>query len=106
VTAHQLQSAHDLPGPDRVTDVDRRDDRLVGGSLDAVLDHHDAAAGHHAGESDPTVGHGQHRLADPAGQVDAAMARPVRVLRRVEGVDDVRLWVERPDPAFVTWRRP
>jgi hypothetical protein len=59
---------------DGCADVDRRDDRLVGGADRAARYDDDAAAGEQSGVRDRAGGGGEDGLAGGAGQVDAAVA--------------------------------
>ena len=69
--------------------VDGRHERLVGGAQAVVvLDRHDTVPRDGAGEHDRAAASGQHRLAEGPGEVDAAVARPERVLRRPERCRD------------------
>ena len=95
------QTSEHLAGRDGIATLHGGPERLVGGSLPPVIDRHHPDARDRSGERDASAGHGSHGLADPAGQVDAPVARAVLGFGEVEcAVDAVLvLWpVERPGP--------
>ena len=61
-----------------------------------MVDDHDAPAGEHAGEGHPAGERGVDLLAGGAEQVHAPVAGAPRVVGRVEPLDDLGLWPQRP----------
>ncbi len=94
----QLEGAHGLATREEVADPDAGGHRLVGGPGRTVVDDDHATSRDGAGERHPPGQRGAHPLTDTTGQVDAAVARAVGVGRRVEGAQDLGLWLERPHP--------
>jgi hypothetical protein len=70
-----------------------------------VVDRDHAAAGQHAGVDHDAGARGEHRVARRAGQIDPAVARPVRVCRRVEQPRHRRPPRQRPPPRPSSARR-
>jgi hypothetical protein len=105
--AGRERAEHGAAG-DGVAGSDRDRDRLVGGTQAAgMVDRHDAPAGQHAGVDHHSRAGGEHRLARHTGKVHPAVARPVRVGRRIEPPCHDRPPRQRPSPApDVTSSRP
>jgi hypothetical protein len=84
-----VEAPERIAGGDRVTRLDGRRDRLVGGAQPAAVgDADDAAAGHPAGVDDRAGAGGPHRCAGPGGEVDAAVTGRPGLRRRVERAGD------------------
>ncbi len=92
------ESADPLSGLDAISGSDRRSNRLVRRAQPAVIHDDDAPPSHRSGKRHLSRRYGEDRLAGPPGEVDAAMAWTVEVVRRSERGHDRRLRVEWPEP--------
>ena len=101
--AEHVASCHDRAR------VDGRYQWFVGGTQAVlVLDRHDTVPRDGACEHHRAAASGQHRLAEGPGEIDAAVARPERVIRRRERCENRERRPQRPGVGATghTWSGP